>query len=200
MNPSQIGTLTRWIEDRGFGFVTPGTGGEEVFIHISAFARGARPAVGMTISFDVETTADGRKRAARARLPGQAQTAAGARSRPRSPQRAHHRSRPRGQSRWIAVLLVAALAVGVGSGSVRDTVARWFRPAQFSEALEAPAARTATIRELPASRPAYQCDGRIHCSQMTSCDEARFFLNTCPGTQMDGDGDGIPCEQQWCGG
>jgi hypothetical protein len=33
---------------------------------------------------------------------------------------------------------------------------------------------------------------------MRSCGEARFFLDHCPGVQMDGDGDGIPCEQQWC--
>ena len=45
----------------------------------------------------------------------------------------------------------------------------------------------------------YRCDGRTRCSQMTSCDEAKFFLRNCPGTQMDGDSDGIPCEQQWCG-
>jgi hypothetical protein len=33
---------------------------------------------------------------------------------------------------------------------------------------------------------------------MTSCAEAKFFLNNCPGTKMDGNNDGIPCEQQWC--
>lgn len=58
-------------------------------------------------------------------------------------------------------------------------------------------------QEFVASEPApapYRCDGRTRCSQMTSCDEATFFLRKCPGTQMDGDGDGIPCEQQWCGG
>ena len=51
----------------------------------------------------------------------------------------------------------------------------------------------------PSSSVPYRCDGRTRCSQMTSCDEAKFFLRTCPGTQMDGDSDGIPCEQQWCG-
>jgi hypothetical protein len=45
---------------------------------------------------------------------------------------------------------------------------------------------------------AYTCDGRTHCSQMTSCAEATFFLKNCPGTQMDGDRDGVPCEQQLC--
>src|SRR6266508_344273 len=45
---------------------------------------------------------------------------------------------------------------------------------------------------------AFRCDGRTRCSQMTSCAEARYFLNNCPGVKMDGDNDGIPCEGQWC--
>lgn len=44
----------------------------------------------------------------------------------------------------------------------------------------------------------FKCDGRTHCSQMTSCEEAMFFLKNCPGVKMDGDNDGIPCEEQWC--
>ncbi|WP_147173886.1 excalibur calcium-binding domain-containing protein [Pseudomonas sp. SJZ079] len=44
----------------------------------------------------------------------------------------------------------------------------------------------------------YSCDGRTHCSQMRSCEEATYFLKNCPGTQMDGDYDGVPCESQWC--
>lgn len=44
----------------------------------------------------------------------------------------------------------------------------------------------------------YQCDGRKYCSQMTSCEEAKFFIRNCEDTRMDGDGDGTPCEEQWC--
>ena len=44
----------------------------------------------------------------------------------------------------------------------------------------------------------FKCDGRQHCSQMTSCSEAKYFLKNCPGVKMDGDHDGIPCEDQWC--
>jgi len=44
----------------------------------------------------------------------------------------------------------------------------------------------------------FTCDGRTHCSQMTSCEEATFFLRNCPGVKMDGNNDGIPCEKQWC--
>ncbi|WDZ51962.1 cold shock domain-containing protein [Acinetobacter vivianii] len=43
----------------------------------------------------------------------------------------------------------------------------------------------------------FQCDGREHCSQMSSYEEALFFLKNCPNTKMDGDGDGIPCERQF---
>jgi len=62
-----------------------------------------------------------------------------------------------------------------------------------------PAAEAAN-REL-ASTPGkkdFSCDGRQYCSQMTSCDEAKAFLRNCPGMKMDGDHDGIPCEQQFC--
>ena len=43
----------------------------------------------------------------------------------------------------------------------------------------------------------FQCDGRTHCSQMRSLEEARWFVRNCPNTQMDGNNDGEPCEQQF---
>ena len=51
---------------------------------------------------------------------------------------------------------------------------------------------------LPSGAARFRCDGRRRCSQMTSCEEAKFFLAHCPGVEMDGEHDGIPCEQQWC--
>lgn len=44
----------------------------------------------------------------------------------------------------------------------------------------------------------YSCDGRRHCSQMSSCEEATYFLRNCPGVMMDGNNDGVPCERQLC--
>lgn len=52
--------------------------------------------------------------------------------------------------------------------------------------------------ESTSNKAQYRCDGRTHCSHMTSCEEAKFFLKNCPGVKMDGDGDGVPCERQWC--
>ena len=45
----------------------------------------------------------------------------------------------------------------------------------------------------------FSCTGKRECSQMSSCDEARFYIAHCPDTRMDGDGDGVPCESRWCG-
>jgi len=45
------------------------------------------------------------------------------------------------------------------------------------------------------SNNTFHCDGRQHCSQMTSREEAEFFVRNCPNTKMDGDRDGIPCER-----
>ena len=45
----------------------------------------------------------------------------------------------------------------------------------------------------------FQCLGKVHCSEMNSCQEARFYLNNCPNVNIDGDLDGVPCEKQHCG-
>ncbi|MEY4417344.1 MAG: hypothetical protein RIQ53_4637 [Pseudomonadota bacterium] len=63
----------------------------------------------------------------------------------------------------------------------------------------AAAALPSTAPRSPAAGGAFRCDGRQHCSQMRSCAEARYFLARCPDVKMDGDGDGIPCEEQLCG-
>lgn len=55
-----------------------------------------------------------------------------------------------------------------------------------------------TLASEPSAGSRFSCDGRVYCSQMTSCAEATYFLQHCPGTKMDGDHDGIPCERQWC--
>ncbi|MFM2342945.1 MAG: hypothetical protein RLZZ592_2598 [Pseudomonadota bacterium] len=62
--------------------------------------------------------------------------------------------------------------------------------------------RPPTAAPVPSSLPTapsrWRCDGRRHCSQMSSCEEAKFFLANCPGVEMDGNHDGVPCEKQWC--
>jgi hypothetical protein len=55
-----------------------------------------------------------------------------------------------------------------------------------------------TVKPIQSNAEKYRCDGRTRCSQMTSCEEATFFINNCPDTKMDGNNDGVPCESQWC--
>jgi len=38
----------------------------------------------------------------------------------------------------------------------------------------------------------YSCSGKMYDSEMDSCEEARFYLNT----KLDGNNDGVPCERQ----
>jgi hypothetical protein len=47
-------------------------------------------------------------------------------------------------------------------------------------------------------KPLFRCEGKNKCSQMTSCEEAMFYLQHCPRASLDDDKDGIPCEVQWC--
>ena len=62
-----------------------------------------------------------------------------------------------------------------------------------------PATKPAPVAAMAQANPAVpRCDGRTRCSQMTSCAEATWFLKNCPGVQMDGNHDGVPCERQWC--
>ncbi|WP_295583017.1 excalibur calcium-binding domain-containing protein [uncultured Lamprocystis sp.] len=68
----------------------------------------------------------------------------------------------------------------------------------FTSRYSGAAAEYATPTVSAAPRQTFRCDGRTRCSQMNSCAEALYFLRNCPNTQMDGDNDGEPCEQQWC--
>jgi uncharacterized membrane protein YsdA (DUF1294 family)/cold shock CspA family protein len=58
------GTLKTWNHDRGFGFIEPAQGGQEVFVHITAFReRRGRPQVAQHLSFELELAPNGKKRA-----------------------------------------------------------------------------------------------------------------------------------------
>lgn len=97
--------------------------------------------------------------------------------------------------RTLMLLLLIAAAAWGGY--------RHFNPPDV--AMDVPIARISADRPrspervLPKPVDTYSCDGRQHCSQMRSCDEATFFIRNCPDTKMDGDNDGVPCESQWCG-
>lgn len=173
------GSLAKWNDDRGFGFIAPAQGGFEIFVHVSTFPRdGQRPRIGERLSFEIETDKNGKKRAINlVCLDRQVQRA----TRQHTP--AYRREKRSVFGRFVQLAVVVAL------------IAYGF--AEYS--------RRAAPRSAVAAQPieqttsaVFQCDGRTHCSQMTSCAEATYFLKNCPDVKMDGDYDGVPCEQQWC--
>jgi cold shock CspA family protein len=174
------GTLSKWNSDRGFGFITPASGSADVFVHISAFPRDrVPPRIGELVSFEVQTGADGRTKAVSVMRPGGTRSA-----RDRNAEK-----ESAGPAILRAIVAVAFLA------------AVWFAVNEDhsprSDSYVAPD-QTALTLSSPAGSSKYTCDGRQRCSEMKSCAEANYFIRHCPGTEMDGDNDGVPCEDQWC--
>lgn len=187
------GILRSWNEERGFGFIAPTHGGAELFVHVSAFPRdGSRPAVGETLSFELGRGRDGRVQAVDV-----VRTAIGRDVRPAAAP-AHQRPGPR-KSGWLGQGLLLVLVVAVGNWGYGRYQANAHRRhlESLPPAAAAPEPEKARQTVVPEGS-GLRCDGRTHCSQMTSCAEATWFINHCPGTQMDGNHDGVPCEQQWC--
>lgn len=207
------GTVRSWNADKGFGFITPNAGGQDIFLHISELGRAGAPTVNERLSFEVALNAEGKKRAVRV------QRASAFSAHARSPSRSQpalRMSRAPGSSgsglkTVIALLLVLVLG---WQGYTRFAQPRLQPvegnfpgpatpvPSVVPQAVVGPdplwQPKKSTTRSPVATRSLFICDGRQHCSQMRSCEEATYFLKNCPGTKMDGDGDGIPCEQQLC--
>lgn len=172
------GTLAKWNDDRGFGFISPASGGAEIFVHVSAFPRdGRRPTPGELVSYETETGADRKTRAVKIMRPGQQ-----ARGRP-----ARRIDRERASLRVVETV-IAVLLLGGGLGYAYSRMHK-------TESPPASAPRASVAETAPSP---FKCDGRTMCSQMTSCAEARYFVQHCPNTKLDGNGGGEPCEQQWC--
>ncbi|WP_444633550.1 cold shock domain-containing protein [Cupriavidus oxalaticus] len=182
LNTRLGGTLKTWNEDKGFGFIAPSNGGQDIFVHISDYPRqGGLPKIGESLTFLVMLDKDGKKKAILVQRPGGNPTA-----RPRSRMHSSVRQGKSIGSRLAGCIAVAVLCV-LGY--------KYFAPMPGASETLAPGANMAPTSA--ASIP-FRCDGRTHCSQMTSCNEAKYFLKHCPDTAMDGDGDGTPCESQWC--
>jgi cold shock CspA family protein len=187
------GTLTKWNDDRGFGFITPTQGGPEVFAHISAFPRdGQRPRLGERLFFEIGIGKDGKQQAKSIVCP----------ARPEKPYRLSEPAKRPHKPGLLGRLIPLGFVVALGAYGYSEYTGR-VNPQTVTES---PTSDTVTAVESSDSvataaessaRPvsvSFHCDGRQHCSQMHSRPEAEYFLRNCPDTKMDGDHDGIPCE------
>jgi len=108
-----------------------------------------------------------------------------------------------GRMRKLFPLIVAAVFGSVAYKSCHrgklvaeeaDTEESAFEEEDLQPEADEPRVERARPRE-----PEFECSGRTRCTEMRSCQEAKWVSKHCPGTQMDGDHDGIPCEDQFCG-
>lgn len=61
---SKIGKITSWKDEKGYGFITPNSGGKSVFIHINDFSRRhKRPIHGLSVIYSLSKDSRGRLRA-----------------------------------------------------------------------------------------------------------------------------------------
>jgi uncharacterized membrane protein YsdA (DUF1294 family)/cold shock CspA family protein len=101
------GNLKSWNDERGFGFIEPAQGGQEIFVHIKAFPSGSgRPAIGQALTFEVELGPNGKKRARSVQYP--------VRGRAAKPQRAEFPARWT-IARVLAIPVFAAVWIHVAS-------------------------------------------------------------------------------------
>ena len=188
------GKLVRWIDDKGFGFIKPENGKEDIFIHISALRGMSRkPVIGDVIHYQISFDAKGKTRAVNAKIEGVSQALTltpleHARKTTRSsvanerPYRnlTTRASKPQKRFSLFPVLIVIGAAIFVYNKVSKEKTS-------INQVKTQPVEETEQ----------FQCQGKEWCSQMSSYEEAVFYLRNCPGTKMDGDGDGDPCEQQF---
>ena len=188
------GQLKSWEDDKGFGFIQCNDLKQDTFIHISTLkAMSRKPKVGDFIYFEVETQVNGKSRAVNCRIEGVAAKANSA-HKPRYQQRHKpriHRNNTAPKSKLVLILVVIAIFVFVFQ---RLGLVTHSSPVQHPVDTTAPKGSLLN-RAFTETNSQFSCDGRQHCSQMTSRAEAVYFINHCPNTKMDGDRDGIPCER-----
>nr|WP_321269618.1 excalibur calcium-binding domain-containing protein [uncultured Tolumonas sp.] len=94
------------------------------------------------------------------------------------------------------LILLAAIGLGIYQYFTQHTAVSPPEPAQISYSDDN---STADVSQnfTPTTSSQFSCQGKTRCGQMQSFEEAKFYLANCPGVEMDGDGDGIPCERQF---
>ncbi len=106
MAKENSGVLKTWKDDRGFGFIKPDDGSDDIFIHISSlsgFVR--RPYRGDKIIYQIEHSEDGKSKAVNARIEGV---------------EVYSEEKSSNKGIWIALIMaVIAIAVGLYFGVER---------------------------------------------------------------------------------
>lgn len=183
----QRGRLKSWNDDKGFGFIKAEKEKKEIFIHITALKKmSRRPVIGDIINYQIHTDNYGKSRAVNAKIEGVAEI---------QPRMKGNKNTNRNNNQ-ISVFVTIALLIIAAFYFYNTIVGTKIETKPSPIAYESPSEHNEpTVVE---EKTYYSCEGKVYCSEMRSCEEAMFYQRNCPGTKMDGDNDGIPCESQWC--
>jgi len=100
------GRITNWKDDKGFGFITPNGGGQQVFVHVKSFSnRQRRPVGNELVGYELNTDARGRAQAAKVAFVGE-----------RIPSTSP--SRPSSHRLWLAALFLVFVACSAFAGKL----------------------------------------------------------------------------------
>ncbi len=182
------GEIAKWNDEKGYGFIKPDSGKKEIFIHISAFStRNRRPAIGDRICYESIIETSGKEKAKFASFLNRVETDFNTEN------HVNYRNCNSGyrQMRKVVgkfvLIVVVPLAIAYSCISKNDS----HKNAPESKRQYAP-------HEIKTEEKApFHCEGKRHCGQMNSKEEAQFYLQNCPTDGMDGDNDGNACEQQF---
>ncbi len=189
------GKLKDWNPQKGDGFIQRDKAGPDIRIHRSGFRKKPEQLQdGDSIFFQIEVDAQGKPKAVGAYKAGQHFVPAPAIEKPALP------SLPLQRLLSVVVSLFLLAWLGYQSFYLLSADNPGVAGTAATEASEQ--VRTSDDPVWPPLRVQqglqFQCEGKQHCSEMSSCDEAGFYLENCPGVLIDGDHDGIPCENQLC--
>jgi len=178
------GKISAWNADRGFGFILWNGGGEKIFVHISQLSHKKHvPEIGDLVTYELGPKDEKGQKAINVVFPGLPPL-----------KKVRGRKQKENEHSFGITGIIFLLLMGAG-------VYWWFgiRQSDSGSVMQAPntSALTQTSKSAPMASQ-FSCKGKTHCSQMTSCEEATYYIKHCPNTEMDGDGDGVPCESQWC--
>lgn len=198
------GRIKVYFADKGFGFIQVANM-KDVFFHINDMPqKHIEPKPNERVQFDV-IVFDGKEKASnifRLDLPlsyddrnthqknqqGYQATISTPREQNRRPKRYEKQKKSSLLSK-IAIAVVVIMFVQLAYS--------FFKKQDSTDVQTSPSTMTQSqtlVSSQSQPSPQFTCDGRQHCSQMNSLEEARYFVRHCPNTKMDGDGDGEPCE------
>jgi uncharacterized membrane protein YsdA (DUF1294 family)/cold shock CspA family protein len=74
MRKEQKGKIINWNDKKGFGFIAPNNGGDQVFVHVNAFSeKEFRPVNGDEVAYSATKDDQGRMQASKAKFTGEKQ-------------------------------------------------------------------------------------------------------------------------------